>query len=74
MGDQVAGAAETHLTFGMLAARLGVVRYRLEALADRGLIPFVRAGRIRVVPASELPGIRKALVEAGYMSPGHTGA
>lgn len=56
-----------NLTFGPAATRLGVQVYHVEKLANRGVIPFNRAGRFRFVKESDLPKIRKALIEAGYL-------
>ena len=57
------------LTLGLAAVRIGdgVQLHHLDRLARRGAIPHTRAGRIRLVAVADLPLIRAACVQAGYI-------
>jgi hypothetical protein len=58
------------LTLGAAAARLGLPLWRLQRAFTLGLLPVpMRAGRLRLVPADQLPIIRAALERAGYLRP-----
>jgi hypothetical protein len=59
---------QEQLTLGLAAVRIGcgVQVHHLARLANQGLIPFTRAGRIRLVRVDDLPAIRAACERAGY--------
>jgi hypothetical protein len=57
----------THLTPGVLAARLGAQPHHIAKLIRRGLIPFTRAGRWHLIAVADVPIVRAALVNAGYV-------
>jgi hypothetical protein len=65
----------THLTLGLVAALLSDAHNHIEAhhirtLFLRGRLPEPpRVGRFRVVSLDQVPEIRRALVEAGYLKP-----
>jgi hypothetical protein len=56
------------LTIGALAARYGCRAWQIRRLFERGLLPAApRVGPYRVVVASDLPLVERALREAGYL-------
>jgi hypothetical protein len=59
------------LTLGLAAVRIGggVQHHHLDRLAQRGAIPFRRAGRLRLVEAHDLEVVREACERAGYFRP-----
>ena len=59
----------TYTTFGPCAVKLGVQPHHIQRLAERELIPYARAGRVRFVRVADYPLIRQALVAAGYLKP-----
>lgn len=56
------------ITLGKAAIELRCAEHHLRKLCDLDRIPFVRAGRYRVFDVENLPQIRKALIEAGYVA------
>jgi len=57
-----------YLQLGDVAARLGCREWQLRRLFERGLVPEpARAGRGRVFTEADLPALRSALVNAGYL-------
>lgn len=56
------------LTLGIAATRIGggVQVHHLARLCERGLIPFIRAGRIRLVRVDDLDHIRAVCEGIGY--------
>jgi hypothetical protein len=60
-----------HLTLGVAATRIGggVQHHHLYRLARKGKIPFVRAGRVRLVAVADLPRIRAVCEQLGYHTP-----
>lgn len=55
------------LTLGEAADRLGVQVHRLRRLFLKGLLTGERVGPNRVIPEGDLPKVRKALEDAGYL-------
>lgn len=58
---------DRHFTLGKLALLLGVQEHQLRQLANRGKVPHSRAGRFRLFKESDLPKIRQACVDAGFL-------
>lgn len=59
---------EKRFTLGEVADLCGTQAWRVRRLFERGLVADCeRVGRQRVVKESELPAIRKALADAGYL-------
>jgi DNA-binding transcriptional MerR regulator len=57
------------LTIGTVARRYGCSAWQVRRLFERGLLPPApRVGAYRVIAASDLPLVEKALREAGYLS------
>jgi excisionase family DNA binding protein len=64
-------AEREYLTTGEAAVRLGAREWRVARLYQRGLLPEPRRlGRARLIPASDLPRLRDALMRAGYLQRG----
>jgi DNA-binding transcriptional MerR regulator len=62
------------LTIGAVAEHFGVSPWQVRRLFERGmLLPAARVGAYRVVESSDLPEIKKALQNAGYL-PRHEAA
>ena len=57
------------IMLGKAAIELRCAEHHLRKLCDHGRVPFTRAGRYRVFDEANLPTIRDALVEAGYVKP-----
>jgi DNA-binding transcriptional MerR regulator len=56
------------MTLGDVARLVGVDVWQVRRLYERGLLPpAARVGGKRVVSAAELPRVRRALTEAGYL-------
>ncbi len=56
------------LTLGDVARRYGCHVWQVRRLYERGLLTeAARVGTYRVVVASELPRVQRALIEAGYL-------
>jgi hypothetical protein len=56
------------LTLGTAARSLGVRTWQLRRLFERGLMPEPpRVGVYRVIAVADLPGLKAALQEAGYL-------
>jgi hypothetical protein len=51
-----------------VALAVGVSETRLRTLCDKALIPFERVGPWRVFRTQDLDAIRKACVNAGYLT------
>lgn len=61
-------APEQMLTLGQVAKRLGCLRWQVQRLFEREMLPDrYRVGLLRVVPESELDDVRRAAREAGYV-------
>lgn len=58
----------TFLTLGLTAVKIGggVQHHHLDRLAHQGAIPFIRAGRLRLVAVADLGTIRDVCANAGY--------
>ena len=57
------------LTVGAVASRLGVPTWQIRRLFERGLLPPAsRVGPYRVFFAEDLPRVKQALEQAGYLS------
>jgi DNA-binding transcriptional MerR regulator len=55
-------------TTGALARHFGCEPWQIRRLFERGLLPPAqRVGAYRVIPASELPAVERALQTAGYL-------
>jgi hypothetical protein len=56
-------------TFGDLARKFGVPRWKVQRLAERGLLPCAdkRVGLFRVVEDSDVSKVREALIAANYL-------
>jgi hypothetical protein len=62
-------ATAFHLTVGDVAARFRCDVWQVRRLFTRGLLPEPgRVGAYRVIPESDLPTIKAALVKAGYLT------
>jgi hypothetical protein len=58
----------TYLTLGQAAKQIGCKRWQLQRAFDRELLPDPqRIGLFRVVAAEELPQIKLALQQCGYL-------
>ncbi len=55
------------IMLGKAAIELRCAEHHLRKLCGQNLIPFQRAGKYRVFSADDLPKIRLALIEAGYL-------
>lgn len=57
------------ITTGVAATRIGgpVQGHHIRRLANLEKIPYTRAGATRLLRVADLPKIRKALIEAGYL-------
>jgi hypothetical protein len=63
-----ATASKRFLTTGEAARRLGAAEWQVARLFVRNLLPEpARFGRYRLIDESDLPQLREALVEAGYL-------
>jgi hypothetical protein len=61
--------ADKFLTVGEVADRFGIQGWKLSRLFRRGLLPEpMRFRQYRMLPESDLPAIRAALVKAGYLT------
>jgi hypothetical protein len=59
---------ERFLGAGEVASRIGCDTRQVIRIFERGLVPAARrAGRVRIIPESDLPAIREAAVAAGYL-------
>ena len=59
-----------YYTLGEIARETGATPWQVRRLYERGLLPPAeRIGLYRVVRAADLPAIRSALIEAGYLKP-----
>jgi DNA-binding transcriptional MerR regulator len=57
-----------YLSTGQAALRLRCLPWQLHRLWDRGLLPEPRRyGRYKLIDPADLPQIRRALEEAGYL-------
>jgi DNA-binding transcriptional MerR regulator len=57
-----------YLTIGDVARRFGCEPWQVRRLFERGLLPPAeRLGAYRVVAASDLTAVEKALLTAGYL-------
>lgn len=57
-------------TAGSIAATFGLPTSHVQRMLDRGEIPTAaRAAHIRLVHPSQIPAIRKLLIEKGRLSP-----
>ncbi len=57
------------LTIGAVAQRLGVQPWQVRRLFVRGLLPAAaRVGAYRVLFEDDLPAVKAALRQAGYLS------
>jgi hypothetical protein len=64
-----ANTLEGLMTLGQAAVALGCRDWHLARLFERRLVPEpARVGRQRVFTADDLPPLRQALIEAGYLS------
>lgn len=55
-------------TLGEIARETGATQWQVRRLFERGLLPPAeRIGLYRVVRAEDLPAIRTALIQAGYL-------
>lgn len=61
--------AQTQVTIGVGATKVGppIQWFHIDRLCRRGLIPYTRAGRIRLIALSDLELIREACRKAGYL-------
>ncbi len=58
-----------YLTLGQVALQLGCLTWQIQRLYQRGILPEPpRLGQHRLVTEKDLPKIRKALLEAGYLA------
>jgi hypothetical protein len=58
-------------TLGKAASRLGCQAWQIRRLFERGILPEPgRVGAYRVIPERDLPKIKAALIEAGYLKAG----
>lgn len=57
------------ITIGPLAVRLGLLDAHLRKLCNREKIPFLIFHGMRVFRESDVPAIRAACIEAGYLKP-----
>ncbi len=58
------------LTLGVVARRLGCQLWQVRRLFERGILPEpTRVGTYRVVRATDLPVIARALRSVGYLPP-----
>src|SRR4051794_7566913 len=56
------------LSIGQIAASWGVAAWKVRRLYERGILPpAARVGAYRVVPITDLPKIKAALREVGYL-------
>jgi hypothetical protein len=61
-------AGRAFLTTAEAARRLRVPEWTVARLFTRGLLPEpARVGRFRVIAEGDLPNVREALEEAGYL-------
>jgi len=57
------------LTLGEVSKRFGCFTWQVARIFERGLLPEpLRLGNYRVVAERDLPIIRRALAECGYIS------
>jgi hypothetical protein len=57
-----------YLTVGAVAKHFGCCPWQVRRLFERRILPpATRMGAYRVVPSRDLPAIRRALQEAGYL-------
>jgi DNA-binding transcriptional MerR regulator len=60
----------TPITIGAAAARLGVEPWQVRRLYERGALPpAARVGSYRVIDPADLPLVKSALRDAGYLAP-----
>ncbi len=65
----------TVLTIGAVARHVGCEPWQVRRLFERGLLPpAARVGAYRVIAASDLPLVEKALRDAGYLTEAEAGA
>lgn len=58
------------MTTGEVATHFGTQAWAVRRLYERGLLPAPpRVGAYRAIPVEDLPRIRAALVECGYIQP-----
>lgn len=57
----------TPLTLGEVARHFGLQRWQVQRLAEQDRFAYVRVGDRRVVYQADLPAVRQALVNAGYL-------
>jgi DNA-binding transcriptional MerR regulator len=59
---------QTPITIGSAAAQLGVEPWQVRRLYERGLLPpAARVGPYRVIDLGDLPRVKTALRDAGYL-------
>jgi hypothetical protein len=59
----------TPLTLGQIANRLGCQLWHVQRVFDRGLVNEApRVGRQRVVYPDQIPAVRQALTDAGFLN------
>lgn len=52
---------------GDIADRVGIQTWRLRRLAEKGLVPSQRNGRLLVFDVTDIPKIETVAKEAGYL-------
>jgi DNA-binding transcriptional MerR regulator len=58
------------LTIGAASDQLGVAAWKVRRLYERGILPPAeRIGCYRVIDADDIPKVRAALRQAGYLGP-----
>jgi DNA-binding transcriptional MerR regulator len=61
--------ASPFLTLGQVAQKFNCREWQVRRLYERQLLPPARrAGQYRIVTSEELPAIKAALLQAGYLS------
>lgn len=63
------GSESDRLTTGLAAVRIGggLMPHHVDRLCRRGLVPHETCGKLRLILIADLPAVRAAAVEAGYL-------
>ena len=68
MSTKTKQSKQSFLTLPAIAVRLRVREFHVRELIRRGIVTPSRAGHAFFFPESQLPEVRKALIDAGYLA------